>query len=162
MKDEIIRKQEELIEYSVSILRGLYPLLMIDSSKCIEKILIRLESNLAELKEQQPEQTAKNMKILSEMANQDELLADMELEQSAEEILYKHTCCINPYKKEDILDAMQEYRQQGMSTEDEINVYFDKLFREGRLSKREINNRVEGAKYVLNKWKENNNESKIY
>ena len=53
MKDEIIRKQEELIEYSVSILRGLYPLLMIDSSKCIEKILIRLESNLAELKEQE-------------------------------------------------------------------------------------------------------------
>ena len=119
----------------------------------VDEIVDYIESELVELKEQQPEQSAKNMKILSEMANQDELLADMELEQSAEEILYKHTCCINPYKKEDILDAMQEYRQQGMSTEDEINVYFDKLFREGRLSKREINNRVEGAKYVLNKQK---------
>ena len=54
----------------------------------VDEIVDYIESELVELKEQQPEQSAKNMKILSEMANQDELLADMELVQSAEKCYY--------------------------------------------------------------------------
>jgi len=54
--------------------------------KNIEKVMALDEDDgLYNSDEPQPEQSAKNMKILSDMANQDELLADMELVQSAEE-----------------------------------------------------------------------------
>ena len=115
MKDEIIRKWEELIENQIKFLSNLeakvcFGLSTSENKTIINERIYSLESELAELKakesqraniekvmaldeddglynsdEPQPDQSAKNMKILSEMANQDELLSDMELKQSAEE-----------------------------------------------------------------------------
>ena len=109
MKDEIIRKQEELIEAS-EIIQNLKAYSMIHPVTAViyadgthEEFIKRADewlnrfrqSQLAELKEQDSEPVSKSYKLKSEnmdkinkMANQDELLADMELEQSAEKCYY--------------------------------------------------------------------------
>jgi len=138
MKDEIIRKQEELIEYSVSILRGLYPLLMIDSSKCIEKILIRLESNLAELKEQQPEQSAEEItedEVKEEFEKLKQVVSDKHKKSlSAKEWLQNKYLYLKRHWNEHehiddnwVAQMMQEYRQQGMPTEEDLKALYDDL-----------------------------------
>ena len=95
MKDEIIRKQGEfskvhLITMLLSTLKGLKNIYAPDEPDT--ELVVKLEQQLAELKEQDSEPVSKSYKLntenmdkISKMANQDGLLADMELEQSAEE-----------------------------------------------------------------------------
>jgi hypothetical protein len=40
---------------------------------------------------------------------------------TAEEVLYKHTCCMNPYKVSEIIDAMEEYAASRTVAEREVS-----------------------------------------
>ena len=139
MKDEIIRKQEELIAIK-RISAGVYLKfnnelnLSLDDCENITEFIIQgydhIFLKLAELKEQQPEQ-------------------------SAEEILDKVIELNNPkpftkFQRYITLKAMQEYRQQGMPSDEEISRKLDAL---NFKTSKEREDAYDAIDYVINKWK---------
>ena len=152
MKDEIIRKQEELIAIK-RISAGVYLKfnnelnLSLDDCENITEFIIQgyddIFLKLAELKEQdqQPEQSAE------EILENNGILVNVD----GNEYL-KYGITLNKIRK-----AMQEYRQQGMPTEEEIWDWIEKEMPIDDTDE-EVNRYCRKAvrlfgQWLLNKWK---------
>ena len=158
LQEELIQLEQELDVCKRNVLAG-YEAYQADV-EIRERIIEKTKSQLAELKEEEKDPNV----VCDQYHMRGKWIKEEEPKQSAEEILERYAEGINedgsPYlSNKSIIKAMEEYRQQGRPTEEEIGYKADEhseFIGVGGIKNNNIARQVsfmQGARWAINKWK---------